>query len=420
MKRILALLLCALMAMPMLAGVAVAEEKVHLSFITTEAATDEKLAYFEALIQDFIAENPNVEIELIHGGSANDVETKLNAASLSNTYPDMILVTLIALGSRASLGEWTDLAPFIEKWEDKDDIYQAAIDIGLYEGKNCAIGVYPVPEIVAYRKDYFEEAGLDPQQPPKTWDELYAYAQKLVQYDENGDVVRSGFDVPVSDSNLTMFEAFLRQAGGDVVDAQTGELMLDSEATVNALSFMKKFIDEKLTPVYTRGSGDPISMNASAMGIIYPDTALSLIAENPDLADKLGFFPYVSGERAGSFSGYRIFAISETSEHKEEAWKFYELMMEGERMWERLEKFNSMPVRYSLEEQYIALNPEMNEAMVECVKVGKGRPALSWVSTLSKNELSMYEEVMYGVKTPEQALADCLANIEAERALMGN
>ena len=255
------------------------------------------------------------------------------------------------------MGEWADLDPYIEDWDGKDDVYQAAQDIGIFEGKKVALGVYPVPEIFAYRKDAFEEVGLDPAQPPETWDELLAYAQQLVTYDEAGNVIRSGFDVPMSDTNLTMFEAFLRQAGGDVIDSATGELTLDSQATVNTLDYLKQFIDQKLTPAYNRGSGDPMSMNASAMGLVYTSTVNNLIDEDPALKDKLGFFPYVTGETAGSFVGYRIFAISESSPYKEEAFKFFTFLMEPENMWDRYEQFSHMPVRESLEEDFVAEIP---------------------------------------------------------------
>ena len=53
-----------------------------------------------------------------------------------------------------------------------------------------------------YRKDYFKEAGLDPNSPPETWEELYDYAKKLVVMDDSGNVERGGFDVPISDPNV--------------------------------------------------------------------------------------------------------------------------------------------------------------------------------------------------------------------------
>ena len=165
------------------------QEQVHLTFLTNEAAGDEQhLEYYEQLISNFESKNPGITVELLQGGDWQDMETKLNAAMLSNTYPDVILCPLNTFGQRAALGDFMDLSEYIEGWEDKEDIFDASIDIGKYQGISYGIGGFPVPEVVMYRKDYFKEAGLDPNSPPETWEELYDYAKKLVVMDESGNV----------------------------------------------------------------------------------------------------------------------------------------------------------------------------------------------------------------------------------------
>ena len=400
---------------------ACADEPITMTLLTTEAGTDQLLAYYEKLITDFCALHPNITIELIQGGNTSDIDTKLNAGVMTNTYPEMILVTLASLGSRASMGEWYDLSAYIKGWDGADDMYDSVFNIGLYQGMNAAIGVYPVPEIYMYRKDYFEEAGLDPEIYPTTWEELYEYAKKLVQYDEQGNVTRGGLDVPLVDANSTMFDAFIRQAGGQVVDQATGELKLDSQATIDALYFLKKFVDEKLTVSYLRGTdSDPVVGGASAMGLVYTNTVNAMIQEDPSLKEKLGFFGSVKGQTSGSFCGYRIFAIGESSEHKDEAWEFYKFLMSPEQMMTRYEQFAQMPVRNSLEERFISYDPLMHNAMVECAKIGLGRPAVSYISLLNTYERGIFEETMYGVKTPEEALKDGLKKLSDELALAGN
>ncbi len=52
-----------------------------------------------------------------------------------------------------------------------------------------------------YRKDLLEEAGLDG--PPKNWNELVDYAEKLTVKDANGNVVRYGLAMPAGRSELT-------------------------------------------------------------------------------------------------------------------------------------------------------------------------------------------------------------------------
>jgi ABC-type glycerol-3-phosphate transport system substrate-binding protein len=48
-----------------------------------------------------------------------------------------------------------------------------------YDGKIYRMGWYPLPMIWCYNKDLFEKAGLDPENPPTTWDALLAACEKL-------------------------------------------------------------------------------------------------------------------------------------------------------------------------------------------------------------------------------------------------
>ncbi len=48
-----------------------------------------------------------------------------------------------------------------------------------YNGKLWAMPMYLIGIAVAYNKDLYKKAGLDPSSPPKTWDEFLAACQKL-------------------------------------------------------------------------------------------------------------------------------------------------------------------------------------------------------------------------------------------------
>ena len=427
MKRGIALLTAGLMTVSMLAGCGDQnaggtqqeparqdKEQVHLTFLTTEAGDEQRLEYYEKLIANFESKNPGITVEMLLGGDWQDMDTKLNAAMLSNTYPDVILCPLNTFAQRAALGDFTDLSPYFGDWKDKEDIFDASINIGKYQGISYGIGGFPVPELVMYRKDYFEEAGLDPSKPPKTWDELYEYAKKLAVLDASGNVERGGFDVPISDPNVTLMEVFMRQAGNAIIDSEKEEICIDQESAVKAMEFLKKFVDEKLTITYQRGTDDPVVSGKSAMGITYLDTAKKMLAEDPSLEEKVGFFPYLNGGEEASFTGYRVMAVSETCKNKDAAWEFAKYFYDPDEMWERYEKFGNIPVRNSLSDKYVQENPELNKVVMQCVEKGTGRPVSGWVSVVTKYEVQAYEEIMNGVKEPEQALKDAAEAARAE------
>jgi multiple sugar transport system substrate-binding protein len=98
----------------------------------------------------------------------------LNAQAPTSNY-DIIAVDLPQFGEYKPF--LVDLNPLIkESGFDTTDFHEAAWTGAQYGGKQLGIPIQPHPEILAYRKDLFEEAGL---KPPQTIEELLAAAKKL-------------------------------------------------------------------------------------------------------------------------------------------------------------------------------------------------------------------------------------------------
>lgn len=390
---------------------------VTINLFTTEAATPEAEKYMMRFIDDF-TEKTGIKVELTKAGNVNEIEAKLNASMLSNTYPDLLYVTLFSYSSRVARGEYADISDYINNWSEKDDFFDAAIEIGKYKGKSLGIGSFPVPEIIAYRKDFFKEEGLDPENPPKNWDELYEAAKKLVKYNNNGEVTRGGFDVPISDPNLTLMEAFLRQNGNGVIDEDNEIMLFDEPSAVEAMEYLRKFVEEKLTVPYQRGKETPVLVGKSAMGIVYVNEAISAMEDDPNLKQNLGFIPVLENKQKFGFTGYRLFMIGQSSKYKDEAFEFIKEFLSKEEMWERYKLFGNAPTRKSLEQDFISQDTKMNKAIIETIKHGKGRPIVPWVPIFSKHLVLAYEEIMNGVKSAEQALSEAKAKTLEELGKM--
>ena len=81
---------------------------------------------------------------------------------------------------------------------------------------------------IFYHSDVFEQAGLDPQNPPQTWDEFLGAAETI--HDKLG-IYGAAFAL---DDPWT-YEVALRSNGGSFLD-ETGQPALNSEAAVAVLS----------------------------------------------------------------------------------------------------------------------------------------------------------------------------------------
>lgn len=369
----------------------------------------------KSLVADFTIyeqTHPNVRIVADFVPVA-DVETKWNAAFAGGTAPDLFDVGIAQLPNRAQLNQFAVLDGYIQNWQDKSEIQENIIDLGKFKDKVYGIGYVPSPYVFAYRKDFFEEAGLDPNAPPKNWDELKQYAMKLAKK-EGDQVVRSGFDVPKQEDSL-LFEIFARQNGNRLVDEANEVPLFDQPTAVEALQYLVDLMPYSI-PFADMNKVDniPFTKGKSAMSYLLPDTIKNMIKNDPSLQDKIGIASNVPGRQAATFSGLRLFSISEQSKNKDAAWDLIDFLMSKERMTARMKETNTSVVRKSLVDEYIQLDPLFNKPVMDAIAVGYGRPGVTWTPLYKKYVTQGYEEAAYSKKTAEQALKDAVAKLNEE------
>jgi len=105
-------------------------------------------------------------------------------------------------------------------------------------------GIYALPfetdiRLLFYNKDLFVKAGLDPNRPPKTWNELWQYADKITKKDSKGDYEVLGFNPMYAQSYFWMY---VWGNGGDFLD-KDGNLVVNSPIVVKSLTEWKQMVD---------------------------------------------------------------------------------------------------------------------------------------------------------------------------------
>ena len=111
-------------------------ENVHLTiWYAVSGVTAEK---FEALVNEYVAANPNVTVELSYAGSYADAANKISANLLTNTAPDVALTTAAPMftGDR---GDYTLETLIQDPAFDKDGIYEGVWKYAQWQGRNCAL-----------------------------------------------------------------------------------------------------------------------------------------------------------------------------------------------------------------------------------------------------------------------------------------
>ncbi len=172
-------------------GPAQAQEPVTLLFSDWHLTEPHWEAALIEAFETFKAENPNIDIELDYVSYA-EKETKYATEIEAGMGPDVFHLHAYSLKSFIEKGYLYDITPFIEAEEGVyggdflTPWFPQTLELMQDEGTYYALPGDFMSMVLFYNKNLFEEAGLDPNTPPATWDEFVDYAKKLTR-DRDGD-----------------------------------------------------------------------------------------------------------------------------------------------------------------------------------------------------------------------------------------
>ena len=173
----------------------------------------------DAVIDEFNAKevlhakaDPNyapIEVEKV---TISNVEQKLLIASAGGNPPDLAGNYSFYVAAYADNGALTDLGPMLAKAGfDRSRYIEHYMQLGEYRGKTWAVPIVPASLALLTNKRLFKEAGLDPEKPPVTIEELDAYAEKLTKWEvtlPSGEKkIESGYLPDVPDSQKRLIQA---------------------------------------------------------------------------------------------------------------------------------------------------------------------------------------------------------------------
>jgi ABC-type sugar transport system permease subunit/ABC-type glycerol-3-phosphate transport system substrate-binding protein len=246
-----------------------------------------------AVFEEFHRQNPGVRVVNAGGLTLADGSQADNMFLMSmagDKAPDLFYVNFRQYYTFLEQGFARPLDDLIARDPDVMERVNPTVKKVLtsYDGKIYAVPFFQVAVALYYRKDHFLAAGLDPNKPPRNWDEFYAYAQKLSQ------VQKGRFGFVFSTPPGYHWQNFLYQAGGEVVaPTETGiwQSKINSPEAVVAVDFFKKLVvakwknekGETVGPAAAVSSkfGDDIRLGNTSMWFAYTNDVV--LQNNGDL-----------------------------------------------------------------------------------------------------------------------------------------
>ncbi len=214
-----------------------AAEKVSLTYYFPVDAAGSLAKLMSAMVADFNKEHPNINVTPVYAGSYQDTQAKAVAASRAGNPPDVAVLLASATYQLEDLGVINPVDEFVADDKDKgyiNDFFPALWLNAKDKGKIWAIPFQRSTPVLYYNVDAFKEAGLDPNRPPKTWDELASYAKKLTQKDAKGNAAQWGIEIP---TYYWIFQGFVLEAGGQLMNDDGTRVYFDSQPAKQALQF---------------------------------------------------------------------------------------------------------------------------------------------------------------------------------------
>ncbi len=271
--------------------------------------------YLNSVISDFETQNPNIEIDWVDV-PWGDTETRVLTAATSNTLPDVINLNLPFSQKLAQNDLLVDMNQSAA--DVKDDYFKGCWDASSYNGKVFALPWYITSNMVYYNKALFEEAGIDPNTYPTTFDQLYTYAKKI--HDKTGAY---GYMTFFQDQFI-MEE--LERMGIRLFNSDFTKANFNTPEVIAAANYYKKMLDEKLIPSETitskSGTGEAIQLYSTGeLAMFFGGTSHArMIKDNSqEVYNNTGVAPQIIGKNGKSNIAVMNIVVPKSSKVVDEA-----------------------------------------------------------------------------------------------------
>ncbi|QDL94562.1 ABC transporter substrate-binding protein (plasmid) [Paroceanicella profunda] len=370
----------------------------------------------DGFISGFEAENPDIHVNAIYAGNYDDTRVRTLSAIMAGEPAQLSVLFSIDV---YELMEQDLIVPFDEVATSPEDkawlksFYPALMANGTVDGHVWGVPFQRSTIVLYYNKDMFREAGLDPETPPASWDEMLADAKALRKDD------RWGLMVPSTGYPYWMFQAFAIQNGQELMSADGTETYFDTPAAVEALTFWRD-----LSAVHDVMPGGTTEWGTLRQSFLQGQTAmmwhttgnLTAVRDGADFDFGVAMLP--AHTRPGSPTGGGNFYLFKgaTPEEQQASLKLIRYMTAPERAAE-----------WSIATGYVGISPaaydtpalkdysaDFPQAVVARDQLEVAVPELSTYETGRVREAlnSAVQSALTGTRQPKDALEDAQATAE--------
>ncbi len=312
-----------------------AESAGPVKVVWWHAMSGELGGVVDELVKQFNDSQDEVEVEAVFQGTYDESLNKLKTAMGSGTGPTMIQTYEIGSRFMIDSGAITPMQQFIDgESYDVSHLEENILGYYTFDDRLYSMPFNTSNPILYYNKDAFKKAGLDPENPPTTYEEVEKAAKTLTE----GSMTGGSFAI-----YGWFMEQLLANQGAELLNNSNGragmadQAQLGAPAAVSTLEWWKKMVDEGTMLNLGRKTDDTKKAFAAGQVAMTLDSTASLrgIVQAAEGKFEVGTAPLPKPTAADAdkggvvVGGASLWILNDRPEEEQQAaWKFIKFLAE--------------------------------------------------------------------------------------------
>ena len=367
------------------------------------------------MINEFMAANPNIRVQL-EPVSVKDKVDKFVTQARGGNPPDVVRVLTTDVPSFQAMGALMSLEDFAAKAGGK--AYKDQYSDFLIHAVTFNGNLYGIPHegdafVLYINTKRWKEAGLDPDKPPKTFEQLRAANRKLTDPKKN----HYAFGMLAEPAIAAIWmQSWFTAFGTDFFNADYSDTLIDSPKGIEAFNFYTgMYTQDKVVPP------GPTEVNYGAQVTLFAQeqvayiqgpyaTKGSILSANPKLEPFLKAIPF-PGTKATAGRG-TVYCIAKDTKNAEASWQLIHWLSKDENQLRFFTEATMLPTKKSaLAKIDFAKYPIAKVIVEQSVPAAKSYPVFAqWPKAKAVLDDALAATLL-GKSDPEKAMKEAAAKI---------
>lgn len=372
----------------------------------------------DMLVEAWNVKNPDCKITLTYIPHTEMV-AKIAQGIASGEVPDLMGMDLIYAPQFEKAQQLVDITDRIKDWPELATASKGHMTVATFENRRYGVPLYADVSALFYNKDLFTRAGLDPNKPPTSLDELRAYADKITAL--GGDI--KGYYLPGNCAGCNIFTVgpLMWASGAKIEAAGPGDEPLTGDGVKQVLQFARDMVKAGNVHAGNRtenGETFHLQFGSGKVGMMGTGNFNITLArqQNPSMKFGIALLPGMTPNSSASFIGGDLVVIPKGSKRVDDAVNVMKFLLSDEVQVEVYAKALNLTTRSDMvDNKYFRAEPLVQD-VAKALTVGRTPYTLTFFEQINSPQgpwLRMLQRAYYSDDNLDTIIADAKKEMKA-------